>query len=304
MDGRDARILASLMADSRTSIGTIAEAIGVSVAATYKRILQMEEGGVIRRYRCLVRPSLLGGGALELSGRCEGFVSRASFDRLGEHPAVFQITVGSHNHVYVTAVARSTIEVNEVRQAAERILGLREPRLRSYRLDPVDHGELTALDCAIVHALSDNARLPLTELARYVDASERDLSRALARLVSSGLLIFTLDLATKGVGGHWIQLELQTNGTEAPDAVLRATTSPSDVLLCTSHFAESSQVHAWVWTPSTASLESLHERIQARRAVVSVVPGILIASYGYPIWIRDELARRAGALRKSMRRRA
>ncbi|WP_425044592.1 Lrp/AsnC family transcriptional regulator [Primorskyibacter sp. S87] len=60
LDDRDRRILSLLQADSRISNADLAEAVGMSTSALWRRVRQMEEAGVIERYGVVVNPTAVG----------------------------------------------------------------------------------------------------------------------------------------------------------------------------------------------------------------------------------------------------
>lgn len=60
LDDRDLRILALLQLDCRISNADLADAVGMSASALWRRVRALEEGGVIERYGAVVRPSAMG----------------------------------------------------------------------------------------------------------------------------------------------------------------------------------------------------------------------------------------------------
>jgi len=60
LDDRDRRILTSLQEDSRMSNADLAEAVGMSASALWRRVRSLEEAGVIKRYGAVVVPQAMG----------------------------------------------------------------------------------------------------------------------------------------------------------------------------------------------------------------------------------------------------
>jgi Lrp/AsnC family leucine-responsive transcriptional regulator len=60
LDGRDHRILALLQADCRMSNADLAEAVGMSPSALWRRVRALEDNGVIERYGAVVNPGEMG----------------------------------------------------------------------------------------------------------------------------------------------------------------------------------------------------------------------------------------------------
>lgn len=60
LDDRDRRILALLQKNSRMSNADLADAVGMSASALWRRVRALEESGVIERYGAVVNPAAMG----------------------------------------------------------------------------------------------------------------------------------------------------------------------------------------------------------------------------------------------------
>ncbi|ABF62646.1 Lrp/AsnC family transcriptional regulator [Ruegeria sp. TM1040] len=60
LDDRDRRILTLLQEDSRMSNADLAESVGMSASALWRRVRSLEEAGVIKRYGAVVVPQAMG----------------------------------------------------------------------------------------------------------------------------------------------------------------------------------------------------------------------------------------------------
>ncbi|MBK0327406.1 Lrp/AsnC family transcriptional regulator [Rhodobacteraceae bacterium F11138] len=60
LDDRDIRILAHLQKDCRISNADLAESVGMSASALWRRVRSLEEAGVIERYGAVVNPAQMG----------------------------------------------------------------------------------------------------------------------------------------------------------------------------------------------------------------------------------------------------
>ena len=60
LDDRDRSILTLLQADSRSSNADLAEAVGMSPSALWRRVRSLEEAGVIERYGAVVNAGAMG----------------------------------------------------------------------------------------------------------------------------------------------------------------------------------------------------------------------------------------------------
>ncbi|MEX0368579.1 MAG: Lrp/AsnC family transcriptional regulator [Ruegeria sp.] len=60
LDERDLRILTLLQQDSRISNADLAEQVGMSASALWRRVRSLEDAGVIERYGAVVNPAEMG----------------------------------------------------------------------------------------------------------------------------------------------------------------------------------------------------------------------------------------------------
>lgn len=60
LDERDRRIIALLQKDCRISNADLAERVGMSASALWRRVRVLEEAGVIERYAAVVNPTAIG----------------------------------------------------------------------------------------------------------------------------------------------------------------------------------------------------------------------------------------------------
>ena len=60
LDDKDRRILAMLQGDCRLSNADLAEKVGMSTSALWRRVRSLEEAGVIERYGAVVDPARMG----------------------------------------------------------------------------------------------------------------------------------------------------------------------------------------------------------------------------------------------------
>jgi DNA-binding Lrp family transcriptional regulator len=288
VDVRDAKIVAKLMDSCRVPLREIGEHIEVSAAAVHKRMLGLEEQGVIQRYRCLVHPALLGAQPLEVYGRCARPLTQAVCDALGEHPSVFEVTVASHDHAYVTCLLRPEESTEALLRHFEHVAGLRDASVRTYDLGRAPQLALSPLDCRLIRALAYHARRPLSEVARKLDETEAMVAQRLLLLEEAHALVFTVELGTAMADGHWAVLEMETRSalTEGLQALIEGTST----VLWTTRFADASNVHhAWIWSATSGAMQRTRELLLSDERVVSATPSLVVASRIYPVWIQEAL---------------
>ena len=68
IDDKDRKIVEILMKNARASFTEIADALGLSESTIRKRVRQLEESGVIRRYTTIIDPAKLGYNTVAIVG--------------------------------------------------------------------------------------------------------------------------------------------------------------------------------------------------------------------------------------------
>ena len=292
MDARDAELVAALLRCCRTPLEDVAEKLGISIAATHKRLMAMEESGLIRRHRALVNPRLVGASAWYVRAATETVPTVELIDAVGAHPAVFQVIILSHRNIGITAVFRA--EEGGEREEFEPFLRQQKviaEAFRAFELPVRQHSELTEEACRVLAGMAYDARRPLSWLARKTKLPQRRVSAVVDALIRDGAVIFTLDLSTGASSGTWAELEVEGVNVAAE---LSAVTQSRRHLLWLSQFAGTQTWYAWVWCESAGALQTLVESLTSRSLIVKEA-GVILSTHGYPVWVHDELVHRAQA---------
>jgi Lrp/AsnC family leucine-responsive transcriptional regulator len=110
MDAYDRKILSALALDARRSVESVAQAVGLSTTPVRRRIKQLEESGVIRRYTLEVDMERAGYGLLlyvfmKLQSRDQTTIARFE-DRIRHLPEVTgcALVTGPHDYVLTLRV--------------------------------------------------------------------------------------------------------------------------------------------------------------------------------------------------------
>jgi Lrp/AsnC family leucine-responsive transcriptional regulator len=105
LDTYDRKILSALAIDARRSVESVAQAVGLSTTPVRRRIKQLEESGVIRRYTLEVDMERAGYGLLlyvfmKLQSRDQTTIARFE-DRIRHLPEVTSCALVTGPHDYV-----------------------------------------------------------------------------------------------------------------------------------------------------------------------------------------------------------
>lgn len=196
MDETDILIIKELAADLRQPYRDLADRLSLSVNGVHKRIQQLIAKGVIAGFRTRLTPLATGGGFLNLYGRSTAKDFSAVMGQIGEHKCTSRIIAAGGQFLYVDALVRSDHEVQDY-QAFVRDVGRIDdlrPTVMVTAGPPPAKDPLARTDYRIVHALWDDCRRPLQDVAEEVGTAAKTVKRRLKSLEERKLVFYTLDL--------------------------------------------------------------------------------------------------------------
>jgi DNA-binding Lrp family transcriptional regulator len=290
-----------LSANSRLSYADLAEKLGLSVNAVHKRIQQLIEAGVIHKFNA--KPSLLAANAIVVYvfgvSQLESFQELP--DKLKMQGSIYWLAVGSGKFLYLGAYLRSVAEleslVSFVKKNAgipEPVVGIMEPWLpwvdQFSNLKPADL-VLCGLDYQIIHALKNDARKPVADVADELKVSAKTVRRRLQRMIKNYLVELSLDWYPDKSNDITTLMELHLK----PDVDMKVVPyqiqkkySPNTLYYW--GFANMPNTVTFVvWTNSMGELQNLREKLENEPVVSSAVPYIIYTGYMLETW-RDSLA--------------
>lgn len=142
LDAFDLRLLELLQSDSRTAVPVLAEAVGLSPPACYRRIRRLKESGAIESEVAIVRPKTLGWGlsmVVLLTMEREG--SRTVRDLLAELSKVPEvIEIWNVTGDYDFALRMVARDMEDYGDLAERLFSS-DDRIRTFKTLVIIRGE-------------------------------------------------------------------------------------------------------------------------------------------------------------------
>jgi DNA-binding Lrp family transcriptional regulator len=203
MDETDIRLCQMLFANSRMSVRDLADRLEISVQATHRRMQNLKTTGVIRRYISFLSVEYLRTSRVYSSGRTQIEDYQELRRLLKDNDMVYVVLVASEDFVYISFIPREMNDLDAIVTFLKSKIRIPNPLIsiesqvcfgdiilnRSYTGPP----ELTAVDYRIVHALQENSRKGIDEIAGELDLSARTVTRHLDRMIDDGAIEFGLD---------------------------------------------------------------------------------------------------------------
>jgi len=298
MDEMDLDLLNILAADSRTSLRELAGELGMSVTAVRKRLAALARSGVIRGYRTVLDPEVLGATEAMVFGHMDAVDLDGVIERVGRSRYTSEIAVAGGNDLYVRACIDSLDELDEYSAFVARTADMAAPAMGIVHPDRgpgTKDGYLSNLDLRIVDAFRRDSRRNYADAAKELGVSAKTVRRRMERLVSSGMVCRTLDsdlVATHDIlalfrvhlkkGADPKRVRAQIVNRFAPTLVqITRFMDISDLILCQ------------FWCRSMMDVRSLHKRLQREQGVAAAVLNIVHSSRSFDNWMDREMQRLA-----------
>jgi DNA-binding Lrp family transcriptional regulator len=299
MDQTDIHLIKMLLACSRTSYRELAENLDLSVNAAHKRIQALMEAGVIRKFTTKVSLQALNAAIVLIYGPSRGKMDEVS-EQLGKDEHVYWVSQASGGMLYVGAYLRNIGELEGVVGLVRTIGQMDSPTVGILAAPPLStkDRELSKLDFRIIKALEVDSRRAVSEIAEELNTSAKTVRRRLDRMLSSGLIEFSLewypDKSNDLISMFHIQLEpsqdrmafafsrLAEYGHEGLFFFL-FNNLPDVVLFC-------------IWSPTMKDVNEVRKRLDHEAGSRSSVPYILCNGQVYETWrerlVDEELAKK------------
>jgi DNA-binding Lrp family transcriptional regulator len=296
MDKTDIVLCQLLLGNSRRSYRELAETLNLSVTAVHKRIQDLIESGIIRKFTAKLSIFQLGAVHVLVFGGSKLNSVQSLLGKLESNGLVYWLAVGGGNYLYIGAYLQSISEleglVNFVKENAEipePTVGITTfPMLRGSVPD-AGKRNLYPLDYQIIGSLEENSRKATSEVADELGVSAKTVRRRLAQMVKNRLVELSIEWYPDASNDILSVLHVYLK----PDAGKNTMNG-----LCQKYapnigfYWGFSNIPALciaiVWTSRVKDLQSIRENLEKEAAVQSVAPNILYTGYIFKTW-RDYL---------------
>jgi len=294
MDELDLKIVMLLDINSRLSYREIANHVDLSLNAVYKRVQNLIDLGVIRRFVAKINPYAIGAVYVYIFGRSNTHNMDKVILELQHNKNISQLVLTSRNFIYIGAFLRNIHELGDyssfISNTAEiqsPIVGLRDG---SYHSMPIDHIypkskmlNLDKLDLSIIRTLHNDSRKAISEIADDLGSTPSTIRRRLSRLIDEGVVELTVDLHLEASGDVYsilvINLKPSTDRTQY--AKLISNKYKPFILTCYTFSNLPNTLLFWVWTKTIKQLNDLIIKLNRH------YPRLKKISKGISILIKD-----------------
>ncbi len=203
MDDTDRELLKLIIASPRIHLQDLADKLGVSKQAVYRRIAELRRTGVIQHMTAGISYPYLHAVPVLVFGRVRTSPGENMLDRLGANECTRRVVLAGGNHIYVIGELRDIGELNGFAEFVKKETEMPEPVVGIFCLDdglwsdyPVDgiverkphYRSLSPLDLRIISSIKDDVRKPVADIAGLVGVTPKTVKKHLDCMISEGSL--------------------------------------------------------------------------------------------------------------------
>jgi DNA-binding Lrp family transcriptional regulator len=296
MDKIDVALSMLLLADSRTPYRELASKLNLSSNAVHKRIRNLVDMGVIRKFTSKISLGALNVVVVILHGTSEADSVADLNKKLGTHGSIYWVTLGGGNYMIIGAYLRNAQEIESLVDYVKKEAVIPNPSLGilSYPPSSLQFGnekDLRSLDREIICALSNDSRKPISDVAEELSVTAKTVRRRLSSMIRKGLIELSLewypDTSNDIITTMQLKLKPEANKNEAANVLKNYY---PNILFSYQFINVPNELFCFVWTNTMKELKEIQQRLEKERTVASIVSNILYTGYIFETW-RDKLVR-------------
>lgn len=215
MDDIDRKLVLLLVMNPRVHFRELAAKLGISRQAVHHRVQTLTETGVIKGMHAGISIPYLDAVPVAITGMTRTSSIDKTLDRLGRSEFTGRVVVAGGNCLYVIGFLRKISDLGSYVDFVKRAANMSEPTVGIYCLDDglvpgysIDGSgawkesfrELSSLDFKIIASLKDNARRPISDIAKVVGVTPKTVRRHLEAMISEGSLALTAPMDSQAGG--------------------------------------------------------------------------------------------------------
>ncbi len=301
MDESDIKIIVTLFLNSRLTYRELGGHLGLSLNAVYKRVQNLFDAGVIKRFRARINGYAIGAFYAFIFGKSQTNNMDKVIAELKQNNNTAAILLTSRNFIYIGAFLKDVHELGDYTSFVSKIADIQSPivglRDGSYYSCPVKfiyprtkNLKIDKLNLSIIRAIHKDSRKPISEIADDVSSTPNTVRRRLSRLISEGLIELTLDVFLEDTADvfTFLLINLDPSADRVEIANLINKKYQPFVMFCWTFSNLPNTLLCWVWTNTIKQLNNLIENLKAEK-IDSIETDIIRKGEFFDTWIDDLL---------------
>ncbi|MBN1799904.1 MAG: winged helix-turn-helix transcriptional regulator [Candidatus Lokiarchaeota archaeon] len=296
MDETDLKIVLLLFNNSRLSYREISDYLGLSVNAAYKRVQNLVDLKIIEKFTAKIKPYAINALYVFILGQSSTDNIEQAILNLGSHENTWQVILSSRNYLYVGAMLKDVHQLEEYSSFVSRTAMMQSPKIGmlsgvSYdapipyivpRSRSMSYDEL---DVAIIRALREDSRKPVSEITEEIKSTSSTVRRRLTRLIEEGVIELSINFNPGASNDVFALLQVTLNPSADKNEIARKlNVDHSPNIFYSWQFSNlPNLVLCWVWTNTMKELNEIVESVKKER-IESVTFDIMYKVMYFDTW--------------------
>jgi len=296
MDKTDIVLCQLLLGNSRLSYSELADKLNLSVTAIHKRIQDLIESRVIRKFTAKISLFQLDALHIVVFGRSKLNSVQNLPEKLESNGLIYWLSVDGGNYLYIGAYLQNIGELDtlisflkETAKMSEPTVGISTFPMPLGILPELKDRTLYPLDYQIIGSLKNNSRKATSEVANELRVSAKTVRRRLARMMKDRLVELSMEWYPDASNDiiSLIHVHLKPQADKNTMTKLFQKYTPNIVF----YWGFSNLPNVFImmfWTSSMKDLQRIRESLEKEADLQSVAPNVLYTGYIFETW-RDQL---------------
>ena len=296
MDNTDIVLCQLLLGNSRLSYSELADKLNLSVTAIHKRIQDLIESRVIRKFTAKISLFQLDALHIVVFGRSKLNSVQNLPEKLESNGLIYWLSVGGGNYLYIGAYLQNIGELDTLISFLKETAKMSEPTVGISTfptplgiLPELKDRTLYPLDYQIIGSLKNNSRKATSEVANELRVSAKTVRRRLARMMKDRLVELSMEWYPDASNDiiSLIHVHLKPQADKNTMTKLFQKYTPNIVF----YWGFSNLPNVFImmfWTSSMKDLQRIRESLEKEADLQSVAPNVLYTGYIFETW-RDQL---------------
>ncbi|MFX1277339.1 MAG: AsnC family transcriptional regulator [Promethearchaeota archaeon] len=296
MDEIDLKIILLLFNNSRLSYREISDYLELSVNAVYKRVQNLIDLKIIEKFTASLKPYAINALYIFIFGQSNTDNMEQTISDLGNHENTWQIILSSRNYMYVGAMLKDIHQLEDYSSFISHTARIQSPEIGMlsgvtydtpipYIVPKSRSMSYDKLDLAIIRALHEDSRKPISEITEEVKSTSNTIRRRLSRLIEEGIIDLSINFNPEESNDIFALFQLTINPSMEKNTLaqkLIAVYSPN-IFYCWQFSNLPNLILCWVWANSMKELNELVESIK-KENVDSLMYDIMNKAIYFDTW--------------------
>ena len=296
MDKTDIVLCQLLLGNSRLSYSELADKLNLSVTAIHKRIQDLIESRVIRKFTAKISLFQLDALHIVVFGRSKLNSVQNLPEKLESNGLIYWLSVDGGNYLYIGAYLQNIGELDTLISFLKETAKMSEPTVGISTfptplgiLPELKDRTLYPLDYQIIGSLKNNSRKATSEVANELRVSAKTVRRRLVRMMKDNLVELSMEWYPDASNDiiSLIHVHLKPQADKNTMTKLFQKYTPNIVF----YWGFSNLPNVFImmfWTSSMKDLQRIRESLEKEADLQSVAPNVLYTGYIFETW-RDQL---------------